>query len=545
MPPKGETAPGTGPNAEVADSTTVTAPGTPSKGSSGTGSGSGSGSGSGISNVGVPAGRTEPPAATVCGPRNATPILDEETSVANGGVGLTSRVAQPEERHGGLDKAAIRLPFDRAEMTTTRIGWPESPLIVPSRLPWQEAIRFAGDPSKIDTDGDCLSDADEAKLGTDPKNPDSDGDGWFDGACNERRVLVLESMRVRETQDWNILGGDKAYVIADDVRWPNGDGLDDHWRFHSGDAKTLGTRIAQRTRGAWTAPLRVVRVEGWEDDFEIFNSWTVDDWLYSFDVDLGAFANGARFTRRTSSSDYDYELTFRVDVERFADPNPKGDGDADGDGIKDSAEARVARELGGIVDPTRADVLVEVDWMKGHAMRTEAKRQVVTQLMRHGIALFVTRDEELPKDPCLSVPEAKTLYAQHFGMKKYDAFRYAVVGEQIWNDASGVAWGDMFLVDDSTWWIGGSVQPQAGTFIHELGHTMGLTKEMFHLIDSIGWISYYSAMNYTFQALLVDYSDEGSGGTSLDHDDWAAVVPGHALRWSFGLVKSTETGICK
>ena len=33
----------------------------------------------------------------------------------------------------------------------------------------------------VDSDGDGLTDAEEAELGTDPNNPDSDGDGYEDG----------------------------------------------------------------------------------------------------------------------------------------------------------------------------------------------------------------------------------------------------------------------------------------------------------------------------------------------------------------------------
>ena len=97
-----------------------------------------------------------------------------------------------------------------------------------------------------------------------------------------------------------------------------------------------------------------------------------------------------------------------------------------------------------------------------------------------------------------------------------------------------------------------ALREQAGTLIHELGHTMSLRKShksdptpgTFWLIDEVAWFSYYSVMNYTFQATLVDYSDEGSGGSSHDHNDWEDVDAAYGLRWSFGTGRSTETGIC-
>jgi hypothetical protein len=36
-------------------------------------------------------------------------------------------------------------------------------------------------PAQVDSDGDGLTDAQEAELGTDPQLADSDGDGWDDG----------------------------------------------------------------------------------------------------------------------------------------------------------------------------------------------------------------------------------------------------------------------------------------------------------------------------------------------------------------------------
>ncbi len=45
-----------------------------------------------------------------------------------------------------------------------------------------QAITYSGATRGVDTDGDLLTDEREAELGTDPNNPDTDGDGFFDGA---------------------------------------------------------------------------------------------------------------------------------------------------------------------------------------------------------------------------------------------------------------------------------------------------------------------------------------------------------------------------
>ncbi len=470
--------------------------------------------------------RFEPPAPAGCVDKTETPILPDEDDGEAAPDEWSKRSLFDLEENGGLDPARVLRDDDPVALGEIVIVTP--PVLV---LP-------------LDPDRDCLATADELRLGTDPNNPDTDGDGWFDGPCNERRKLILVRIHARDEQE--DFGDDELYLVADDLRHPRGD-LDDVWDFDDGDSMTTSWLLAQRVRGTGDARLALVRVEGWEDDFELLNTWTPDDLLFELTVDLGAHAHGTILTeRRAGDDDYDYELTLRVDVERFADPSPlEADVDGDGDGIVESDEARVARDLGGLADPERPDVLVEVDWMRGHALRTQAKRQVVTQLARNGLTLTLLRDDELPVDGCVTVPEARRLYLDHFDHKGYGAFRYAVIGEELWNDASGVAWGDIFFVDDSTWWINGWVLPQAGTFIHELGHTMGLTNRVFHLIDSIAWFSYDSAMNYLYQATKVDYSHDGGGGSSWDHDDWSVVDPAYALKWSFGLVTSQETGACE
>jgi hypothetical protein len=436
--------------------------------------------------------RARPPDPTSCGGGDQAPMLPQ----AKPGK------APAGEAHGGLDKSFLLETADRLTLGTRALTT-VAPLCV-----------------------------------------DADGDGWYDGPCNERYKLYLTQIKCNEEQDF--WGGDEFYLIADDARHPQGD-LDDTWDLNEGDVIQLDHLVASRTRGVDMPQLAVVHIEGWEDDFEIFNIWTADDLLFSDDVDLGAMKDGDTFTRHYvgPDGDYDYELSFRVAVEKFTDPTPGADGDADHDGIPESREARVARDFGGIVDPERPDVNVEVDWMPGHGLNTNTKREVVTQYARHGLHLNIIRDREIALDDCLTIPEARALYANEFTTKGYGAFRYAVLGEKFWLDRSGVAWGDMFIVDDDTWWIDNWILPQAGTFIHELGHTMGLNQQMFHIIDTIGWPSYESAMNYLYQAIKVDYSDEGAGGDTNDHNDWAVVDPAYGLQWSFGLVTDNDVGVCK
>ena len=238
-------------------------------------------------------------------------------------------------------------------------------------------------------------------------------------------------------------------------------------------------------------------------------------------------------------------MFFRLEVDYFSDPNPTlASADADQDGISEKNEAIVGRDFGGITDPTRPEILVELDHMSGHALSTQAKRLVTTQLHRHGYHLHLKRQGTIPSRDCLARQEAHDFYRQYFDYHRYNAFRYALMTGVLWNDASGVAIGDFFAMDDSTWWIDGRVLPQAGTLIHELGHTLGLNTKAHHRIDRTTWFAYDSAMNYFYQPSMVDYSSDGLGGENMDHDDWVDVTAEYALQWSFGLSSQNNSGVC-
>lgn len=466
-----------------------------------------------------------------------TPLLIDEVIEGGEGFGLTSRLEDLHEEDGGLDFAHIDRAYD-----ILRPGAELRDVAPPFEFRLARINTGFTSFMAADYDGDCATNLVELAQGTDINDPDTDDDGWFDGPCNQRVQLYLTYIKAYDEQE--DIGRDELYLIADNIRHPSSD-LDDYWSFDDGDGKSYNRLMATRVRGRNTNGFRVIDLEGWEDDVEIANTWYPDDLLFEHEIDVGAYNDGQTFTRRLSKSDWDYKLTFRVEIEHFADPNPLGVGDTDGDGIDDHSEYQVARDFGGIADPFRQDILVEVDWMDGHGLGTRAKRLVTTQLHRHGYFLYIHRNAEIDTDGCLTRSEAIDTYNSDFNYEGYDAFRYAVMGETLWNDASGVAIGDTFLVDDSTWWINSMTLPQAGTFIHELGHTLGLTQsQAFKQIDTVGSVWYDSAMNYLYQATMVDFSDNGAGGNSNDHDDWEDVDPSDGLGWHFGSSTTANDGVC-
>lgn len=84
----------------------------------------------------------------------------------------------------------------------------------------------------IDTDGDGLTDAEEASLGTNPNDPDSDMDGLSDG--NERNVYGTNPLN--DDTDSDGLGDHQEIDLGADPNKPDtdGDGLGDAFEGNSG-----------------------------------------------------------------------------------------------------------------------------------------------------------------------------------------------------------------------------------------------------------------------------------------------------------------------
>ena len=70
----------------------------------------------------------------------------------------------------------------------------------------------------MDTDGDGLSDALEAELGTDPLNADTDGDGWSDG--DEVRVFGTDPLDDLSNPDTVAAGPDDSPESPDSADTP-------------------------------------------------------------------------------------------------------------------------------------------------------------------------------------------------------------------------------------------------------------------------------------------------------------------------------------
>ncbi len=196
--------------------------------------------------------------------------------------------------------------------------------------------------------------------------------------------------------------------------------------------------------------------------------------------------------------------------------------------------------------PTRKDIFVEVDYMDGHEMSDEAKWRVGTRFLNNptGDEIWLHLDDGLMgggeeiehRDPLSETEFKQDLYNSNyngnhgFTQSRKGKFHYCVFADEIWTGRSGInpsSVKETFVVADGHSLVD-DVTAQAGTFMHELGHSLGLTGTpvgrpgYFKGIDEEYNQDYKSCMNYEYQTTLIDYSD-GSNGAK-DHDDWADVM---------------------
>jgi probable HAF family extracellular repeat protein len=196
----------------------------------------------------------------------------------------------------------------------------------------------------------------------------------------------------------------------------------------------------------------------------------------------------------------------------------------DGNFVRDYALPAIDSNGNGVIapeeraDPNHKDIFVEVDWMIGHEPNRHALRDVIASFAnapvqnpdspfakKTGIHLHIQVDSfatlhsldfRWPEDfdakkQAFFGTSAEKIANPDVAKAKQLAFRYALfVHNYVCPDcpagSSGIAElpGNDFLVSlggasaDTKWWAGthpvGNRDQQAGTFMHELGHTLGL-----------------------------------------------------------------------
>lgn len=243
------------------------------------------------------------------------------------------------------------------------------------------------------------------------------------------------------------------------------------------------------------------------------------------------------------------------------DTDGNGNADNDGDGLCDNWEVNgIDFDNDGQIDYKLPganlnvpDVYVEADWMGMHRPNQEAINDVVASFARKGITLHVEVDEEavphndsLVFQPCTSpgdksIPDFDQVKTDHFGTAteranpnavkllnaKRFAYHYALFVHGLINlgSVSGCAEieGNDLVISLGVGWATvdshavGNRDQQAGTFMHELGHNLGL----FHGggdLDINFKPNYLSVMSYSRQ-----FSNSPVPNRPLDYSD--ALLP--------------------
>ncbi|MEU4721121.1 PKD domain-containing protein [Nonomuraea dietziae] len=247
----------------------------------------------------------------------------------------------------------------------------------------------------------------------------------------------------------------------------------------------------------------------------------------------GATVLGACTTRLTISPD--------TDGDGLLDAWETQGIDSDGDGVADLVPAGS--------DPRRRDIYLELDHMTAHALRPEARQDVVAAFANaplanpdgsHGITLHIDEDEEIAHQDDLTTwagydavksasfgtaaqrQDPKALAAKRLAYHyvlfahKHDngtsSGRAEIHGDDVLVTLGADTWG---LNDEGTHHVG-SRRQQAGTLMHELGHNLGL----LHGGDSDVNCkpNYISVMSYAFQT---GYIPQVGGGRKLDYSTQA------------------------
>lgn len=246
-----------------------------------------------------------------------------------------------------------------------------------------------------------------------------------------------------------------------------------------------------------------------------------------------------------------------------------GSGDTDGDALNDAWEAYGydydndgsidvnLPELG--ANPFHKDIFVEVDWMgaasgeKSHkpyssvitrAKDTFSKAPFITNPDgKPGINLHVELGNKVPHDDDLNpvIDEFEAIKAANFKPAREDTHHYALFAHGYEGDtSSGVSWDNNVLITLGTWGIGDTADAETGTFIHELGHNLGLNHGGPDYVNYKP--NYLSIMNYWFQISGVyrdgkwgNYDYQRTAPFSLDenslNESKGVNTPGYGTEW--------------
>jgi len=220
--------------------------------------------------------------------------------------------------------------------------------------------------------------------------------------------------------------------------------------------------------------------------------------------------------------------------------------DPDRDGLQNTEEYMMHQWL---ADPFRQDIYLENDYVAAGdgvtpVMPTESLQMQYTSFAEHDIMMLADDgmmggSDTIPFDDKLDWDELGEIYDTYFLHGDQDnprkgVFHYVIICHDMARVfGRGVAGcnfrRDAFLVGSAyvqRWrpWEEGMILGHGGTYMHELGHQLGLPHLRTFPWQPAYWLSgaYRSCMNYRYNFKIVDYSD-GSGGGPYDRDEWSSL----------------------
>ncbi len=219
--------------------------------------------------------------------------------------------------------------------------------------------------------------------------------------------------------------------------------------------------------------------------------------------------------------------------------------DPDRDGLQNTEEYMMHRWL---ADPFRQDIYIENDYMESHNGITpvipgESLQLQYTSFAEHDILLLVD-DGLMGGSDVVPYREMRwddyeEYYTDYFlhgdsANPRRGVFHWALIIHDA-NRVFGRGVGGFNFMRDSfaicsayvqRWrpWEEGMILGHGGTYMHELGHQLGLPHLRTFPWQPAYWLSgaYRSCMNYRYNFKIVDYSD-GSGGGPYDRDEWSSL----------------------
>lgn len=291
----------------------------------------------------------------------------------------------------------------------------------------------------------------------------------------------------------------------------------------------------QRLRSAGSNSGDACRVDS---DGDLWNCWNVD----STDFGVRPALKISNLASAISEPGSNPETLLDTDGDGLPDVWEKEGLDYDGDGKIDVDLPAMG------ADPNIPDIFVEVDWMvrpqkkilwweiskyRNLAPSEDAMKLVYDSFKQHGINLhidvgpdsidFVTGKKwgklsggnEIPYEKKFNIKSSwNSTVNANFSKARHNVFKHCLFVDQYDGVRSGIANnipGQFFIVANQDWVFNGGNISVGGTFMHELGHTLGLRHggcdhELYKP-------NYLSVMNYTFQTTglvgsgMVGYSD--------------------------------------